>query len=616
MEPVNYGALLTQLDLSPIAQGLQRRDQRQALRAATEQQRNTGQLARDEFDAAQSQARDYAASVDEVVRHPTFENFSAHQLRFPKQIEASKQAWDTYDDGMKRTNMGYMLRLHGLIKSGNLPDAVKLTEERKASLENDFDRDGKPGAAVNTTETSTILSMLKSGDPKQVEAARGLALYGVGLAAGPDKFADIIKSVGGDPSFTLSPGSKRFDQDGNVVADAPFAPDRFTLGPGQTRYEGSTSPSSAPGGAAQPSIADVYSRMVSAESGGQQFTTGGRTLRSPKGAVGAAQIMPTTGPEAAKLAGVQWDAQRFHNDKEYNLKLGQAYFQKQMQDFGDPAQAAAAYNAGPGRVRAAINRGGDNWLDHVPSETRNYVSKVVDAASPGREPMSGARATATGGPRPTPEQAKRMSADEVRAEGLDPAVVYYRSKDGIPVPVSGQTTPKPGATGDQAYSQSAMDSFDRAIGSAKQLLSHKGLGAAVGSGFDPSSWGSYNPISGETLAGTNAADFMARLTTLKAQVFLPMVQSMKGMGALSNAEGEKLTAAIGALDTKQSEGEFKSSLNQVIADLDTYKKRAAGKGGRSAPTPAQGQRLSVAEAAKLPPGTRFIGTDGKSRVRQ
>ena len=36
----------------------------------------------------------------------------------------------------------------------------------------------------------------------------------------------------------------------------------------------------------------------------------------------------------------------------------------------------------------------------------------------------------------------------------------------------------------------------------------------------------------------------------------------------------------------------------------------------AAPAPAAGQRLSPQEAAALPPGTRFIGTDGVERVRQ
>lgn len=133
----------------------------------------------------------------------------------------------------------------------------------------------------------------------------------------------------------------------------------------------------------------------------------------------------------------------------------------------------------------------------------------------------------------------------------------------------------------QAYSQSAMDAFNRAIDSAKRLKVHPGFSAMVGSGFDPASFGSFNPLpfaDRETpFAGTDAANFKAELDSMKAQVFLPMVQSMKGMGALSNAEGQKLTDAIGAMDTHMSESAFSSSLNRIIKDLTTYRDRGAGK---------------------------------------
>ena len=139
----------------------------------------------------------------------------------------------------------------------------------------------------------------------------------------------------------------------------------------------------------------------------------------------------------------------------------------------------------------------------------------------------------------------------------------------------------------QAYSQSAMDSFDRALNSIETLKKHPGLRASVGSGFDPAAWGSFNPLTaegraGKPLAGTNAAGFVARLGALKAQVFLPMVQSMKGMGALSNAEGDKLTAAIGALDPSMPEDDFLASMDEVKADLSRYRDRAAGRGGKPA----------------------------------
>lgn len=136
-----------------------------------------------------------------------------------------------------------------------------------------------------------------------------------------------------------------------------------------------------------------------------------------------------------------------------------------------------------------------------------------------------------------------------------------------------------------AYSQSALDAFDRAIGTAQRLKKHPGFYAAVG-------MPSINPLDGNlagfVVPGSRAADFRAELDALKAQVFLPMVQSMKGMGALSNSEGQKLTDAIGALDPRMSEEGFSASLDRVVGDLKTYRDR--GKGG-SAKAPASAKRL-------------------------
>lgn len=113
----------------------------------------------------------------------------------------------------------------------------------------------------------------------------------------------------------------------------------------------------------------------------------GNFRTSPKGAIGPMQVMPGTGPEAAKLAGLPWNPQRLRTDAEYNRKLGQAYYKAQLAEFGDPVKAAAAYNAGPGRVRSLVSKYGDDWQKHLPAETKDYIQKFserlgIDASKP------------------------------------------------------------------------------------------------------------------------------------------------------------------------------------------------------------------------------------------
>lgn len=180
------------------------------------------------------------------------------------------------------------------------------------------------------------------------------------------------------------------------------------------------------------------------------------------------------------------------------------------------------------------------------------------------------------------KKASILTPEEVASYGL-PDGVYQRDGEGKITPIANSKgNPNKGS---QAYSQSAMDSFDRAISSGKTLLNHPGLSAAVGAkGITGGLLG------GWVMPGTDAADFATQLDTMKAQVFLPMVQSMKGLGALSNAEGAKLTASIGNLDAKQSEVSFKRNLQNIIDDLNGYKARAsAGSGYGGKPSAQQGK---------------------------
>jgi soluble lytic murein transglycosylase len=150
----------------------------------------------------------------------------------------------------------------------------------------------------------------------------------------------------------------------------------------------------------QPNELDrAFNILISAESGGRQFAPDGSPLASPKGAVGIAQVMPETAKEAAKLAGLPWDENRYRNDPEYNKALGLAYFQEMLrQNGGDLAKAYAAYNAGPGRLAEAIKRAeqaaksaekgpdgrAQTWLDFLPQETRDYVTKNMRAFEAGQ----------------------------------------------------------------------------------------------------------------------------------------------------------------------------------------------------------------------------------------
>lgn len=113
---------------------------------------------------------------------------------------------------------------------------------------------------------------------------------------------------------------------------------------------------------------------VQSESGGRRYGADGDYLRSPAGAMGEWQVMPETARDPGfgirPWAGTPDDLARV--GKDYQDAMYRRYE-------GDPAKMWAAYNAGPGRLDDAIRRGGDNWLQFMPQETRNYVAQNMRA---------------------------------------------------------------------------------------------------------------------------------------------------------------------------------------------------------------------------------------------
>ena len=110
---------------------------------------------------------------------------------------------------------------------------------------------------------------------------------------------------------------------------------------------------------------------------------------SPSGARGLMQLMPATARVVAQRLGEPTAIDLLTTNPGYNMRLGTAYLQQMLDQFGGYVPlAAAAYNAGPNRVNQWLVENGDprvgnlsmiDWIEMIPfNETRNYVQRVME----------------------------------------------------------------------------------------------------------------------------------------------------------------------------------------------------------------------------------------------
>ena len=135
---------------------------------------------------------------------------------------------------------------------------------------------------------------------------------------------------------------------------------------------------------------------MATESNGQRYGKDGNLLESPKGAKGEMQVLDGTNADPGYGVKPARD-----NSPEERARVGRDYLQAMLKRYqGDPALAWAAYNAGPGRVDAALKNAGKpvmvdantdpnaprqmSWLSLMPKETQNYVAKNMAAFSGGQ----------------------------------------------------------------------------------------------------------------------------------------------------------------------------------------------------------------------------------------
>ena len=147
-----------------------------------------------------------------------------------------------------------------------------------------------------------------------------------------------------------------------------------------------------------------------------------------------------------------------------------------------------------------------------------------------------------------------------------------------------------------AEAESGAASIDNMLNTIERIKNNPQLDNVVGS------------FEGRMPAAASAmddeeSDAIALIETLGSQAFLAQIPNIKGMGALSNAEGEKLQSALQSLSRAQSEKQFRANLEEAARLLTKGRQSLA----RSTGVPLGAPDTPAAKPAERPPLSSFGG---------
>lgn len=152
---------------------------------------------------------------------------------------------------------------------------------------------------------------------------------------------DIVRGIfGGKPA-------------GSVTA----SPQRGLYGEGVTRWKDTVDAAATEYGV----DSDFVLGVMNQESRGREDAL------SPKGAMGPMQLMPATAQ--ALEVDDPWDPEK-------NIRGGTKLLGMLVTKYGDKRKALAAYNWGEPGLDRAVEKYGDQWDQHLPDETRDYIEKI------------------------------------------------------------------------------------------------------------------------------------------------------------------------------------------------------------------------------------------------
>ena len=315
-----------------------------------------------------------------------------------------------------------------------------------------------------------------------------------------------------------------------------------------------------------------YARMLQEQANAPIERPSYKGIEAPLNATQGAAKMA-----AALLAGYQYSSanESYAKEKaaaEQKMVAEQERRQNEFKEYGEQYNDKISQGYSPDYANSPSNYGTPETISTPLSQQQRLAVAMKNRMHPNERISADARAEIEQGNAMAQDQARAAERTQTREDMLSGRAQAQSNADrayGLQLEKMRQER-LPSKKDLAAEATKAQDQEQKSISTqevlngAVDLYNHPGRKAATGA----------SSILG-IVPGTEAKGFAAKLETFNAQTFLPMVSALKGMGALSDAEGKKLSAAVGALDRGMPEEEFANSLKGITQYL--YKKgKAAG----------------------------------------
>jgi hypothetical protein len=186
VDPINYGALLTQINLAPLQQAAALRQEGKFQKEKILEQQRTTQLARTKFEYDQQRDTEYKNAVEAYLTNPasTPQDLFNLEMRFPDQSGRMAEAGQSYRMSQQQDMLGAGMGAIGALAAGKNDLAIKTLQDRVTALQN---------SGVDTSHTQAAIDMIKSGN---VSGARNYLSYVLSPLTGAEHMAAMLDSFG------------------------------------------------------------------------------------------------------------------------------------------------------------------------------------------------------------------------------------------------------------------------------------------------------------------------------------------------------------------------------------------------------------------------------------